>query len=252
VPDSETGQLSHRRAALVRAALITLAWHVVLFAAAFGLPPMAPPWFPDLGATVVNLIALLVPLVVVARRGWWSKRWLRLAPPCRPLLLLPVLLVAISYGLAGIEGSATVLVSSALLFLALGFSEEMLSRGVVQEYLDPLSPRARVVWVGVLFGVGHVLSAVVFGRPLDDTVAQVISTTAFGMGFAALRLHIGVVWPLALLHGLDDWMQINSPGAAPWLWQLAVALGFCAAAWTLTRPSVLPAHEQRGTERMAA
>jgi hypothetical protein len=97
-----------------------------------------------------------------------------------------------------------------------------------------------------------VLSAAVFGRPLDDTIAQVISATAFGTAFAALRLHIGVVWPLALLHGLGNWTQVNSPGAAPWQWQLAVALGFWAGAWALTRPSVPPAPEPGAAARMEA
>jgi hypothetical protein len=238
--------------AVVGAALVTLAWHVVLIAAAFGLPPLSPAWFPDLGATVVNLVALLVPVAVIARRGWWSRPWLAARRPRRPLLLLPVLLVALSYGLAGIDGSTTALISSAVLFLALGLSEELLSRGVVQELLSPLRPGARVLWVGVLFGLGHVLSAIAFGRAVDDTVVQVISASAFGAGFAALRLHVVVLWPFVLLHGLDDWMQINSPGAAPWLWQLAVAIGFAVAAWALTRPTALPAPERRGTATMEA
>jgi uncharacterized protein len=236
--------------ALAEAAALSLAWHVVLVAATYGLPPLTPSWSPDLGATVVNLVAALVPVAVVLRRGWTSRPWLRLRRPRRPLLLVPVLAVALSYGVPGIAGRPEVLLSSAALFLAVGVSEELLSRGVVQEVLAPLSPRARVVWVGVLFGLGHVLSAVAFGRAVDDTVAQVVSTTAFGAGFAALRLHTGVLWPLVLLHGLDDWVQVNSPGAAPWPWQLAVAVGYATAAWWLTRPAALAALPDRGWPRM--
>jgi uncharacterized protein len=211
---------------------------------------MAPGWFPDLGAAVVNLVALLVPLLVIAGNGWWRRPWLSRVRPLRPVLLAPVVLVSLSYALPGIEGTTTVLLSSAALFLAVGLSEELLSRGTVQEVLGPLRPRVRVLWVGVLFGLGHVLSAVVFGRPVDDTVVQVISTTAFGAGFAALRLHTVAVWPLVLLHALDNWCQVNSPGAAPWWWQLAVALGFGAAAWWLTRPAALAALEDRASATM--
>ena len=237
--------------ALAGAAGLSLAWHVVLVVAAYGLPPLSPAWSPDLGATVVNLVAALVPAAVVLRRGWTSRPWLRLRRPRRPLLLVPVLAVALSSAVPGIDGTPAVLLSSAALFLAVGISEELLSRGVVQEVLTPLSPRARVGWVGVLFGAGHVLSAVAFGRAVDDTVAQVVSTTAFGAGFAALRLHTGVLWPLVLLHGLDDWVQVNSPGAAPWPWQLTVAVGYAAAAWWLTRPAALASLPGRGCPRMA-
>ena len=227
--------------ALAQAAAVTLVWHAVLFAAAFGLPPLAPAWFPGLGATVVNALAALVPVAVVVRRGWGRRPWLRTLRPRRPLLLLPVLLVALSYALPGIRGSAVDLASSAVLFLVLGVSEELLSRGVVQELLAPLRPGARVLWVGLLFGLGHALSGAVFGRPWDDTLTQVVSTAAFGAGFAALRLHVVALWPLAALHGLDDWCQVGSPGAAPWPWQLAVAVGYAAAAWALTRGPALPA-----------
>ncbi|RBY77125.1 CPBP family intramembrane metalloprotease [Geodermatophilus sp. TF02-6] len=237
--------------AVAEAAALTLAWHVVLVAAAYGLPPLSPSWFPDLGATVVNLAAAVVPVAVVVRRGWGDRPWLRTAWPRRPLLLVPVLAVALSYAAPGIEGGAGVLLSSAVLFLVLGASEELQSRGVVQEVLAPLRPRPRVLCVGVLFGLGHVLSAVAFGRPVDDTVAQVVSTTAFGAGFAALRLHTVALWPLALLHGLDDWCQVNSPGAAPWWWQLAVAVGYAAAAWELTRPHALAAPPDRRWPRMS-
>ncbi len=109
-----------------------------------------------------------------------------------------------------------------------------------------------MLWVGVLFGFGHDLSAVAFGRPVDDTVVQVVAVTAFGAAFAALRLHTGVLWRLVLLHALYDWMQVNSPGAAPFAWQLAVAVGFAVAAWALTRPAALPVAERTGPATMEA
>ena len=172
-PAGLPGEPATARRAVAEAAALPLAWHVVLVAAAYGLPPLTPPWSPDLGATVVNLVAVLVPVAVLLRRGRTSRPWLRLRRPRRHLLLVPVLAVALSYAAPGVAGSPAVLLSSAVLFLAVGVGEELLSRGVVQEVLASLAPRARVVWVGVLFGLGHVLSAVAFGRPVDDTVAQV-------------------------------------------------------------------------------
>jgi uncharacterized protein len=121
---------------------------------------------------------------------------------------------------------------------------------VVQEVLAPLAPRAHVVWVGVLFGLGHVLSAIAFGRPVDDTVAQVVSTTAFGAGFAALRLHTVVPRPRALLHRLDDRLQSNSPRGGAVAVAPAVAAGCVTAAWCSTRPATLAALSDRKWPRM--
>jgi hypothetical protein len=89
--------------------------------------------------------------------------------------------------------------------------------------------------VGVLFGLGHALSALWFNRPWDDSLVQVISTTAFGFGYAALRWHLATIWPLAFLHAMDDFFQLRSPGGAPLWWQAAVAVFFVAYGWWLLR-----------------
>ena len=91
--------------ALAEAAAVSLAWHVVLVAAAYGLLPLTSSWSPDLSATAVTLVAALVPVAVVLRRGWTTRPWLRLRRPRRPLLLVPVLAVALSYGVPGIAGT---------------------------------------------------------------------------------------------------------------------------------------------------
>jgi membrane protease YdiL (CAAX protease family) len=117
----------------------------------------------------------------------------------------------------------------------LGLSEELLSRGAVLGLLAGLPPVPRVLWVGALFGLGHVLSAVWFGRPVDDTVVQVVSAAAFGVGYAALRLRVDAIWPLMALHGLDDWCQVNSPGAMPFALQVLVAAGWLGYGLWLAR-----------------
>jgi hypothetical protein len=220
---------------LLTAVGLELAWHAVLFTADRGLPPLGTDAFPDLGATVVNIVAMLVPLAVIAWRGWWREPWLRTIVPRRPVVLVPALALALLPLIGGLDGSPSVLLSSAILFLALGCSEELLSRGTVQALLEPLAPVRRVLWVGVLFGIGHVLSALWFGRPLDDGAAQVISATTFGVGYAGMRMHTVSIWPLAVLHGLDDWTSVNSPGALPWGVQLAVAIAWMTYGVRLAR-----------------
>jgi hypothetical protein len=106
---------------------------------------------------------------------------------------------------------------------------------VNQHVLARLGPTRAAVWVGVLFGLGHAVSALWFGRPWDDTVAQVVSTTAYGFGLAALRWHLGTIWPLVVLHASDNVVQLRSPGAAPLWWQAVIALLFVGYGWWLIR-----------------
>ena len=194
-------------------------------------------------------VAALVPVAVLVRTRSRTP-WLRRVLPRRPWLLLPVLPVCGSYPVPGMGGGSDVLLPTAVFMLAVALSEELLSRGVVQDVLAPLGPRRQVLWVGLLFGQGHALSAAVFGRPLDDTLAQVVSAAALGAGFAALRSHVGTIWPLVVLHALSNWCQAVSPGAAPWPWQLAVAVGFAAGAWVLTAPRALAGLPDRPAARM--
>ena len=49
-------------------------------------------------------------------------------------------------------------------------------------------------------------------------------------------LRIGTIWPLAFLHGLENFCNTRSPGDAPWWWYLSQAIFFVLyAAWLLRR-----------------
>jgi hypothetical protein len=51
-----------------------------------------------------------------------------------------------------------------------------------------------------------------------------------------VRLRIGTIWPLAFLHGLENFCNTRSPGDAPWWWYLSEAIFFVLyAAWLLRR-----------------
>lgn len=210
---------------------VTLLWHAVLIGVAEGLPPLAPGWFPDLGAAVVNIVCAGVVLVLlhawrlndeVTGRG---RRW---------YLALPLLAIALSYCLAGISGSAALLVGSAVSLAFVGLNEELYSRGLSLGVARPLGDRKAAVLVAVTFGLGHLQNYLLFGRPLDDTVFQIVTAAAYGFCLAGARLRMNTVWPLVFAHGLDDWAQINSPGKAPDWWQLTVLLFFIAYGLWLT------------------
>ncbi len=217
-------------------ALIVVWWAVTLLLAA-GLPRSSPSWFPDLGSTLVNLGALLVPLGVVVAFGWWRQAGLALPGPNRSWwTLVPPLFFALSFAAGGLSGSAAQFFGSAVLFLALGTNEELLYRGVIQHALGTLGAVRSVVWVGLLFGLQHALTGIFFGRSLYEAGSMVVSSGASGAAYAAVRLRIGTIWPLAFLHGLEDFCNTRSPGDAPWWWYLSEALFFVFyAAWLLRR-----------------
>ncbi|MFF0156969.1 CPBP family intramembrane glutamic endopeptidase [Streptomyces sp. NPDC005263] len=209
---------------LVGALELTLAWHVVLvLCAKVVLPPLAPSWFPDLGAALVNAVCTAGACFVLWRWGWLRVSGVAsLGRPRRWWLAAPMLLVAGAYALAGLTGTPTVLVGSLVSLLWVGINEEVYSRGLVQQALTPLGPLRAAVGVGVLFGAGHLQNHLFFGAPLGDTLWQMLSAGLFGFTCAALRWAIGSVWPMVVVHALDDFFQIRSPGAAPDWWQVCV------------------------------
>ncbi|MEV4754277.1 CPBP family intramembrane glutamic endopeptidase [Micromonospora sp. NPDC049559] len=215
---------------------LTVAWHVLLFALAELVGGLSASWFPDLGPALVNAGTAVGTLAFVAWMGWWRGSALAWRRPDRSWWwCLPILVLVTSYAVPGLAGSVTVFTSTALTMLAVGVAEESVSRGAIQYVLRQLGPMRAAVWVGVLFGLGHALSAFWFGRAWDDTVVQVVSTSAFGFGFAALRWQLRTIWPLVVLHALDDLLQLRSPDAAPLWWQAAIAVIFVGYGWWLIR-----------------
>lgn len=225
-----------RRPVAFGVALIVVWWAAQLLIAN-GLPRLAPPWFPDLVPTLVNLGALLVPLAAVAALGWWREAGLAVPRPDRTWWsLLPLLALALGFAAGGLSGSPAQFVSSAVLLLVLGLNEELLYRGVIQRATNTLGAARSVFWVALLFGVQHVGTGIFFGQSLFATAAQVISATAFGAAYAAVRLRVSTVLPLAFLHGLSNFCDERSPGDAPWWWYLSVAVLYVLyAAWLLRR-----------------
>lgn len=214
---------------------ITAAWHLVLVGTAESLPPLAPHWFPDLGAVVVNAVSALVPLAVLWRWNGWTEAGVSRWRPRRPLLLVPLLLLALAAGSSGLSGSARIWVSSIALFLAVGINEELMSRGAVQWVAAPLGEWRAALTVASLFGIGHLQNWVFFGAELGDTIEQVFAAGTYGWCLVALRFRTGSIWPLALLHGLDDLLQIRSPGPTPiWLQVAHFALAIGYGWWLLT------------------
>jgi hypothetical protein len=221
---------------ILSAVLLTLAWHVVLFALAEATASLHPHWFPDLGFTLVDLGSAALPVGLILWLGWTRSAGLIWRRPDRSWwLLTPLVLEAVSYSLDGVVGTARELLSAAVLYTVLGISEETLSRGLVQRILAVLGPVRAAVWVALLFGAGHTLSGIWFSRPMDDTIFITINAAAFGFACAALRWHLRTIWPLVAVHALGDFLQILSPGNLPLGVRVAYLLIFIGYGWWLLR-----------------
>ncbi|MDN4609535.1 CPBP family glutamic-type intramembrane protease [Arthrobacter burdickii] len=237
------------RRPILCAVLITLAWYAVLFTLAETVASLHPDWFPDLGATLVNLGAAAVPIGLILWLGWSRSAGLVWRRPDRSWwLVTPLVLEAVSYSLDGVVGTWRELLSAAVLYTVLASSEETLSRGLVQRVLAVLGPVRAAVGVGVLFGAGHTLSRAWFSHPFDveDTVFITINAAAFGFACAALRWHLKTIWPLVAVHALGDFLQILSPGNLPFGVRVAYLLGFIAYGWWLLRRLPEDATDQTG------
>ena len=219
--------------------VLTVVWSATMRLLAAGLSRFfSPEWFPDvLGSTLVNLGALLVLLAVVATFGWWRQAGLALPRPGRSWwTLLPLIFFASSFAAGGLHGSPVQLLSSAVLFLVVGFNEELLYRGVIQHATNTLGAERSVVWVAVLYGLQHTAPGIFFGLPPYEIRGLILSSTAFGAAYAAVRLRIGTIWPLAFSHALEEFCKARSLGdASPW-WHLFEAIFYVFyAGWLLGR-----------------
>lgn len=190
---------SPRRAAVI----ITAANIAVTTAGALTLA-----WaFPEMSAWTARLVVVLVLVAAVAAliasmRAW---AWAGVAQHARGwrLLALPaaVALLPLCGGVAlpGAGLLAVLIVG----YAATAFFEEALFRGVLIGVLRQLGPWSAALLSSGLFACAH-LPNMLFGQPPGVTLAQAVGTFCFGMGYAAIRLRIGGLWPLMVLHFVTD------------------------------------------------
>lgn len=222
---------------MARATILMLVWWIVVYGA--GSRPelrFQPSWFPHLGVVITNglgvigiaIAAWILGIVAPGLHGGWQRAGLGCGDRNRYRWLLPLLacaslaLVISRDGLTWPSGSIGMLISSALGLLAVGFSEELGSRGLPLGIMDEMNPWLAVSWQALIFGFWHIGNLIFFGQSPGETLWQIVVSSALGFAFGAARLLTGTILPLIVLHGFNDWAQINTPGATPFWLQVAV------------------------------
>jgi len=168
-----------------------------------------------IGLWKAELIVSILLIIIVSLLGWWKKIGFRsINPGGTKFLLAPLALILIIFGFAwtmnesanwyfGFE-SSTQLLTLFLVMLMVGFTEEGIFRGILFHGLESkFTPWMTLLLSAVLFGLFHYVNLLV-GAKFYVTSYQVVHAGAMGFLYAALRLRIGAIWPLMILHGLWD------------------------------------------------
>lgn len=165
----------------------------------------------DIVSSQISLALVAAPLfllAVVAWLGWWQQVGFRSTAHLSSLRLLwlPALFLAVIFLLVAAKGlpSAQTLGFIAVNTLLVGFSEELMFRGVLLHGArSRFSVVAAVAITAVMFGSVHVLNGLLTGD-FPAAFAQALQATLFGVWIAALRLRLGSIWPVIVVHGLWD------------------------------------------------
>jgi uncharacterized protein len=120
-----------------------------------------------------------------------------------PVLAFPALTIAVGY-LPGFQPVPMeyVLLAIASVILA-GVSEELAFRGVFLHLFADRGLWFAVLVPSALFGLMHT-SNLALGASLPGTVLQIAFSAMAGLGYAALRLRTGSLWPCIGLHAVYD------------------------------------------------
>ncbi len=170
--------------------------------------------FKNIVIVSLSIIAIkklkLVELSGLSRQFKWDQKYFVLIPMY--LVLLGVLSL-IETDLSGVSMIDTVLLFIAM--LSVGFSEEFIFRGLLQSVFLKrfINHKNGVVWSiflpALLFGLLHLLNL-----KLDNiaaSVSQVIYAFFIGAAFGAILLKTNKLVPLAIIHGLIDFVfSINT------------------------------------------
>lgn len=171
------------------------------------------------GAVLDLAVGAVLLAITTWALGWWKpalferKRSHHKWPIFVPALMFVVAVVNL-FSTDWSKFDASFLLSLLALGVAVGFCEELMSRGLL---LTAFRSRLSEVWVwlltSILFGAMHLLNAAL-GAPLPGTLGQVVIAAMSGTCFYIVRRVTGsLIWAMAL-HGLWD-VSVFAVGFAP-------------------------------------
>ena len=158
-------------------------------------------------ATSVVLIPVMAAavLLVVAGvfRGWLGEIGLGLPKAWWPFAL-PAIITLIGLLVTLVGGIPTAIGLLTVNAMAVGLSEELMFRGILDRWFrSRIGMMKGVVVVAVAFGAIHALNAIITGD-IAAAATQAAFNALVGLWYGATRVRGGSIWPLIVLHGLWD------------------------------------------------
>ena len=162
--------------------------------------------FPELPVrVVVVLIITAVSLYFIWRIGWWEDSGFVSTTQNAYALTVPLILVFFALVLRGTIAMGPQRVN--FLFMAVfltGLSEEAIFRGLFVRAFLPRGKWQALLIPAVLFGAAHFTQSLGGLMTLEDNLVQIGEALTFALLYGAVRLRINNIWPLIILHMLED------------------------------------------------
>lgn len=153
--------------------------------------------------------------ILVAKNRWWHAVGFR--PPYERRLLWLFWLPFVPVVGNLLDGLSVTDPWQIMLFFVMavlsGFVEETLFRGLMLRALLPTGIWRAALISAALFGGMHILNVLAVSSPAY-ALLQVGYAAAIGVGYAALVIRTGAIWPLILAHFLTNFAGFMATGAA--------------------------------------
>jgi len=133
------------------------------------------------------------------------------------LFYIPLLIIAIVQPIMGglnVELNVSKIVLIIVFSLFVGYTEEVVFRGIIRERLISKGPLFYIVFSSILFGVLHMANAL-SGTDVVEVLLQVLNAFLIGLILALLIEISDNIWPLIAFHFLFDALaQLTNPEIA--------------------------------------
>ena len=161
------------------------------------------------------VILTVISLVLLARMRWWKEVGFRPLREYR-LLWLPVLPVVVTL-IEFFSGGGRPVAGTTVLFLLVltalnGFTEEVFYRGLMLRALVPKGIWRALVITSLIFAFTHSMNALTGWSP-ERVLWQLCYSFAIGFGWAAFALRTRTIWPLILIHFVNNFFSLSGSGS---------------------------------------